>query len=91
MAIAGFFYLLTLINKKYDESDKRISVNESELRHRVTADWVGDNYYNKDLIDTHLKNIERSLTTLAGAIGSIDIKLDKIWEHKVLRENPKRL
>lgn len=83
MAVAGFFYLLTLVNKKHDELDKRATINAVEISHRVTEGWVQDRYYDKDLIDTHLKNIERSLTMLAGAIGGIDIKLDKIWESKL--------
>lgn len=78
--MTGFFYLLGLINNKHDELEKQCAANMSQLEQRTTLQYVHSQFYTKEVVDTHLKTIERQLSFMGGAIDSIDKKLDKIWE-----------
>lgn len=80
LACAGFFYLLSLINSKAAELDKGIGANTALIEQRTTLTYVHSQFYTKEVVDTHLKTIERQLSYMGSAIDGIDKKLDKIWE-----------
>lgn len=87
LASAGFFYLLNLLNQKHIELDKLIAINSAQIEHRATTQYVHAQFYTKEIIDTHLKTIEKQLTMLGSALAGIDLKLDKIWEMKLVIKN----
>jgi hypothetical protein len=66
----GFVFLLV-----------RVMSNNQRINESPNYKYINDEFYRKEMVDTHLKNIDKELASLTTSINQMLIKMDKIFIH----------
>jgi len=74
----GFVYLLGRTNKNCDTINNHITNFKIALDTKPSKDYVYEHFYDKSIVDLHIRNIERSLADMSDNYKSMSVTLNTL-------------